>query len=438
MKAVSIFTNFSEYLASFSPLILVEEQIKMFVDHGYAIRAIVSEGFVPPADSPFHLAELQYIPHLSQRDEDSRDDPGFDGDIDTLKEHLLTHLKDADICITHDMLFLPDYVKYNIAARAAADELPDLRWLHWIHSCTDAGTLSRDRRRFGDKYAQYAGTHFPNSFIVYPNSYDAPRIAKNLGFSEHEAKVVPHAHDIAKFSKFEDITKKLIKEKNLYEADVIMVYPLRLDRGKQPHIVMEIAAEIKRCGFPVRAIFVDFHSTGGDKVTYRDEIRASAAKLDLAEQDIIFTSDFDSSLATEAPRGLVSDLMELSNVFILPSRSETYSLVAQEAMAKGNLVILNQDFPPLMSVYKDYPLYYKFSSEYDITADRWDATGKTETVHHPSNKAYYEDIAKRIIYEVENNRVLAGQRFVRQERNPEVVFRKYIEPLLFGGTDAQV
>jgi glycosyltransferase involved in cell wall biosynthesis len=433
MKSVAIFTNFSDYLASFSPLMIVEGQIKMFTEFGYKVRAIVSDGFIPPADSPFHMSEMVYIPNITNRSEDSRDDPGFDSDIDAVKEYLIDYLKDIDVCITHDMLFLPDYTKYNIAARAAADELPKLRWLHWIHSCTSIGTLQKERSILGNKYAEYAGRTFPNSCLVYPNSYDAPRIAKNLGFQENQVKVVPHPYDPTEFNKFESITKRLIDEKGLYEADVIMVYPLRMDRGKQPHVLVEVAAEIKRLGFSVRTIFVDFHSTGGDKVSYREEIKETATKLGLGGNDVTFTSEFDPTLEYEAPHGLVSDLLELSNVFLLPSRSETYSLVAQEAMAKGNLVILNQDFPPLLSVYQDYALYYKFSSNYDITAGRADATGETNTQYHPSSRSYYADMARRIIFEIEDNRVLAGQRYIRQTRNPKVVFREHLEPLLYAG-----
>lgn len=432
MKKVAILTNFSDYLSSFSPLMLVESQIKMLTKGGYKPRVIVSDGFVPPSTSPFHLAELVYIPNITNRSDDSRQDPSFDGDIDTLAEYFKSHLEGFDVCITHDLLYLPDYTKYNIAARAVADELPEIRWLHWIHSCTSLGTLQRERHYFSDKYAQYAGRSFPNSWLVYPNTYDAPRIAHNLGFGESEVKVVPHPIDLAEFNKFEDITRRLADEKHIYEADVVCVYPLRMDRGKQPHFVMEIMAEVKRLGFSVRAIFVDFHSTGGDKVEYREEIKNNAAKLGMGADDVIFTSEFDPMLNTESPHGLVADLLSLSNVFILPSRSETYSLVAQEAMSKGNLVVLNQDFPPLYSVYLDHALYFKFSSEYDVMAHRHEASGKTETKYNPSQTAFCSDVAKRIIYELKNNRVLSGRTYVRQERNPDHVFKNYLEPLLHG------
>lgn len=431
MKRVAILTNFSDYLSSFSPLILAGEQVRMLVEHGYTPKLIVTEGFVPPSDSPLALAEMAYLPQIGDRSEDSRQDPNFTQDIDDLKDHLLGHLKDVDVCITHDLLFLPDYTKYNIAARAVADELPNLRWLHWIHSCTSIGTLQKERAIFGDKYAEYAGRTFPNSFLVYPNSYDAPRVAKNLGFSENQIKVVPHAHSIENYSRFHPITKELVRSYDLYSADVIAVYPLRLDRGKQPHIVMEIMAEVKRAGSSVRCIFVDFHSTGGDKVTYREEIKTNGAKLGLSSDDLIFVSETDEECTYETPREVVADLMELATVCIVPSRSETYSLVAQEAMVKGALVVLNHDFPPFYSIYGDLALYYKFSSEYDIMQSRSDANGRTETTYQPSSTSYFADIAKKIIFESKDNKILAGKRFIRQQRNPDFVFKNYIEPLIY-------
>jgi hypothetical protein len=433
-KKIAIFTNFTDYLSSFSPIIIVGQQIDQLVNHGYRPVVIVSDGFIPPADSAFAKANLQYIPNISDRSDDSRQDPEFESDIDAVAEHLQAILEKEkiDVVITHDLLYLPDYTKYNIAARAVADKMPKLRWLHWIHSCTSTGTLQRERVFFGDKYAQYAGLSFPNSFLVYPNSYDAARVARNLGFEESEVKVVPHAHDIAAYNKFDEITKKFVEKYDLYSADIISVYPLRMDRGKQPHYVMEIMAEVKRLGFTVRCIFVDFHSTGGDKVDYRDEIKTNSAKVGLGSDDVIFTSEFDESINTEAPRGMVADLMQLATVGIFPSRSETYSLVAQEAMASGALVILNQDFPPLYSVYGDHALYYKFSSEYDISADRYQqVNGNSETSYSPSRMVYFSGIAKRIAYEIENNRILSGKKFIRQQRNPHFVFKRFMEPLFY-------
>ena len=49
----------------------------------------------------------------------------------------------------------------------------------------------------------------------------------------------------------------------------------------------------------------------------------------------------------------------------MPSRSESFSLITQEAATAGNVLLLNRDFPPFMDVFGDAPYYGQFSSNID-------------------------------------------------------------------------
>jgi hypothetical protein len=51
---------------------------------------------------------------------------------------------------------------------------------------------------------------------------------------------------------------------------------------------------------------------------------------------------------------------------------------------------------------------------------------------------YMTDIAKMFNYYLQNDLALKGKSWVRQERNPDAVFKKYIEPLLYRNYDGQV
>jgi hypothetical protein len=125
---------------------------------------------------------------------------------------------------------------------------------------------------------------------------------------------------------------------------------------------------------------------------------------------------------------MVRDLMLLSNVFILPSRSETYSLVAQEAILCKNFIILNFDFSPMRSIYGENAKYFKFSSGIDALSGM---DGETNTKYGDED-AYFGYIARYINYELANNRVLALNTKIRKERNLKTVFRNHLEPLLYG------
>jgi galactose mutarotase-like enzyme len=48
---------------------------------------------------------------------------------------------------------------------------------------------------------------------------------------------------------------------------------------------------------------------------------------------------------------------------------------------------------------------------------------------------YYHDISCYIKYMLENDKVLKAKTWVRQERNPDAIFKKYLEPLLYSQED---
>jgi hypothetical protein len=128
----------------------------------------------------------------------------------------------------------------------------------------------------------------------------------------------------------------------------------------------------------------------------------------------------------EIPHSVVLELFTLSNVFLLPSKSETYSLIAQEAMSRGNLCLLNHDFAPFRQIYGKNALYKQFSGA-NIAMNGGD--GEITTTHSDIN-AYYKSLASNIKYYLENEHVIRAKTWTRVERNPDAVFKNYIEPLL--------
>ena len=175
----------------------------MFLKYGYKPLVIASDGFIPR--DYFAKCDLKFLPSVEKSDS-YKNDANFDSDIKMLAETMEKHLKDVDVVISHDLIYLPDYTKYNLAARMVAEKLPKLRWLHFIHSATPPDIIGRAREIYGDKYFEIVGKPFPNSFIAFPNVYDIPRVAKNFGFAESDVKHIPHPIDYCEYNKFHDIS----------------------------------------------------------------------------------------------------------------------------------------------------------------------------------------------------------------------------------------
>lgn len=392
----------------------------MLTRAGYEPVLITTEGWDPPEEDILSTIKAEHL--YPSGGHDIVDDI-FESDVLDIYRRLDEIIPDDSVVITHDLIFLPDYTKHNIACRRLAEKKAGIRWLHWIHSATAPNTLIQERAIYGPQYKELLLSKFPNSIICYPNAQDIPRVAKNFSFEEDEVVEVPHSTDPTEG--MSRLVCKLYDEKKLSEAEVLVIAPMRLDRGKNPGYIVRLMKGCQDAGLTSHLVFCDFQSTGDDKVVLRNETSDLAKELGVADR-VTFLSEFDGEAILEVDHQTVLDLFTLSNVFVLPSRSETYSLVAQEAMLKGNFCILNKDFPAFNQIYGKNAIYRQFDgAEVDFSGQ----DGQITTTHSDID-AYFKDMAIALRYYLENDKVLRAKTWVRTKRNPDYIFRNFVEPLL--------
>lgn len=429
MKKVAVVCDFYSVDEAYSLVNVASNQIRMLLRAGYSPRVLVDDHFPDPKEKPDEVpypwdsVELFRLPSVPRSNFVELPDD-WRTHFETMTNGMREGLEGIDIALTHDMIYQPAQLLYQKSGRVIAKERGDtLHWGHTIHSATSPALISTS-----NKYLQELKVPFPYSKIIFPNNFSSQRVAQNFGYEERNIVFVPHAVNYCKFFGFHEMTTRIVEEKNMLSADVIMVYPLRLDAGKQPSWLVRIGAGLKKLGKSIRIVYVAFHSTGAEKIQVKNEVYKLARELGLNEYEVTFTCDFDESLKVRCPRQMVRDFMILSNVFCLPSRSETYSLVAQEAGLAGNLLVLNYDFAVMYSLYGSDAIYAKFSSNWDAMTGM---DGETQVSYSPSPEAYGHDIAKRIVYELQHEKALAMKTKLRQTRNLNYVMKNYLEPLLY-------
>lgn len=118
--------------------------------------------------------------------------------------------------------------------------------------------------------------------------------------------------------------------------------------------------------------------------------------------------------------------MRISNVSVIPSVSESYSLIAQEAGLSGVTSMMNRDFPPFRDIFGWAPHQVGFSSNINAVTG---LDGDTKTEVH-DEKEYYLSAARVLQYELKNDRTLVLKTMLRKERNMHTIFRNELEPLL--------
>jgi len=394
----------------------------MLTRDGYTPVLLVCEGWDPPEDTIFHTTKTKYLYPFAQHDPSSKAED-IDETVLLAYNQLDEVLPDGAIVITHDLIFLPDYTILNIASRKLATDRPSISWIHEIHSATNPDIVGQERSMYGEKYVEALNSPFPQSVIAYPNAYDISRVARNFNFEEDKIVEIPHSTDPTEG--MHPMVKRLYDVKKLGDVEVLMILPIRLDRGKYAEANVRLISACIQVGLSAHLVFCDFQSTGDDKVVYREDLKRLATDLGSIEH-ITFMSEFDDMASMEIPHEVVLDLFSLSNVFLLASKSETYSLIAQEAMLKGNFAILNQDFAPFRQIYGKNALYKQFDGA-NIAIDGYN--GEITTKQNNIIE-YYQHMAIALRYYLENDKVLRAKTWVRTQRNPDAVFRNFLEPLL--------
>jgi glycosyltransferase involved in cell wall biosynthesis len=426
MKTIAILTQFQSYSEAYSLNRVVMNQIRMLVDNGYKPIVIVGQYFEPVFDYADPNVIIKRIPDVPVSNTVECDST-FDQDVMALEKALSSALEGVDVVLTHDIIYQPACIKHLVASKRIAKRRPDLRWLHWIHSATSPYTLQNLRPLFVDEYANIIGEKFPNSFYIFFNHYSIPRIANNFKVDDEDVKIVHHPTDIKAFWKIDDSSWSLIRKRHILDADVICTYPIRLDRGKQVEKVIKTIASFKKLGKSVCLIIGDFHSTGDDKVVYREECKKVGKEWGLNENELIWLSEQRSDWEVEVPYTVIADFMHLSNVFVGASVSESYSLITQEAGLSGVGMILNRDFPPFRDAFGWAPHQIPFSSNIDALTG---LDGNTTTNINDEGQ-FYLDAARVLNYELEHSRTLSLKTALRKYRNLDYVFKHELESLFY-------
>jgi hypothetical protein len=413
MKNVATLTTFYEAESGYSLIRVAETQIRMLLDHGYDPIVLVREDFKTP-DDPATLWRRETIdlrpilPALELTNEITGD---FENRVASILDSLTEGLRNVDACITHDVILQEYYQAHNIAVRRYAEKHPELLWLHWIHSCPLPGG--------SESYPRNCRYTSPPGYIVYPNDTDRafPIRTYKLNGQEYRVKHCRSAHAIDPLSvwNYDELTRSLATKADLLSGEITAIYPVRLDRGKQPEKIIRLLAGVQKAGYETRLLIVDWQSQGDHFQKYMDELMHLARSYDVA---LHFTSRLDDKCAQGVPPRVVLELMDLSNVYIHPSAVETYSLVVHEAITRGKLVILNHDFPAMRELYGDAAIYMDFGSD------------RVERTYHPNEQAFWNDEALRLIAEFKQNRALVAQTKARREWTPQALWREF-ESLLY-------
>ena len=284
---VGLLTPFFSFDDSYSLVSVVTDQLKMNIRAGYKTVLFVLPSFKDDDKVPAGVEIRKVIPQITT--EPYRDfgvSPDFEKDKKIIKEALEKHLADIDIIIEHDMIFQEHFTAYAAAIHEV--NLPNAKWLHWIHSAPSP--------RPNVEYPHSCRFTLPkgNHKLVYLNHTNKIQVLAEMYSSwPKDVRSVPNSLDPRTFWDLHPFVSELIDKYDLLSADIISIYPLstpRMVSGKGLDKVIRIHACLKKQGQKTRLIVCNAHANGEVEKQNILSLKKSALDLNLTGQDLIFTS----------------------------------------------------------------------------------------------------------------------------------------------------
>jgi glycosyltransferase involved in cell wall biosynthesis len=416
-KTIAILTNFKEFVPGYSLTGIVKDQAKMLSRYGHKVLLYVSKGY-HGEDIPGDFEIVKKIPdaHL----------------IDYRKKSALTeeHAKIAeetgrvlagefeegkvDICFTHDFVFTGWNLPFGLGVQQASKRYQKVHWLHWIHSVPTA---------WFDwwKHADYG----PKHRLVFPNSLTRRQVADQFHCRAEDIRIIPHIKDLRTFWDFGEDTCTFIDDYPLtMQAQFVLVYPASSDRlrAKGVQDIIQVMAKIKERKKSIMIIIANQWATGTQPRQDIEQFKKAAKQLGLEYgREFIFTSEWGKkypqwNYENGLPQKMLRELFLCSNLFIFPTREESFGLVGPEAALCGVLPMFNKSLLCQFEVMGMTGLFADFGSYQNVF--------KPES---PDN--YYTGLALILLERMRNNEALAAKTFVRRVYNYDALYKNIYEPI---------
>lgn len=427
---VAILTMFAGLSQTYSLVNVVAQQLEMLLANDVKVAMIVSETCGEEEKHGIFLdPRIQWIKIKHQIDgkqiklydyalPDCELHNSFETEVEFFKNQFIEALTPFQVCIMHDILYQGWNYVYNIAIRRSQKKLENIRFLSFIHSFPVKRPLNPKKGLEG-RY-----TPMEHTVFVYPSYSGIAAVAQQYQVPECYCRVVYNTPPLIEICCEE--VKQLHQTFGLLDSEVLVVYPANFSPEKKFEKVVALLGTIKKVGEKtVKVVFCDAPSVDVSSNEYKEAIYYVANFYGLSRNEIVFTSDLGYEKGF--PLYGVMDLFLLSNLYICPSYSETFSLSTLEAASRGNFIILNEAVPALEEIGKQLGAYFM----------RWDAKGcgySCKEHYTPSELKYYEQHAAQIIKRMRDDKVCDAKTMIRKRFNPQWVWHNQLKSLIYDET----
>lgn len=408
---VAILTNLVDDNPWYSLTSIIKSQCYMLSDYKHKVHLYVSEDY--QGNSLGGVSPISSVPYADLTDYKSQVDisPRHLQYAQKILDYLYSKFTNYDVIFTHDLMFTGFNLPFALAIKIFSENHRHIQWYHWVHSKPHTPRDWWDMQEF-----------LGNHTIVYPNHADIPMVKDR--FNTESVICVPHIKDITKTLGFSRHTTDIIEYfPSLMKADIVQCYPAATDRfdSKGVRDLLMVFSLLKKRGKSVCLVIINQFSGRRsaklvDPIVYLEKV-ARRCGLD-PYKDVIFTSEiFNGKYTKGVPENVLRDLMSLNNLFVFPSKSESFGLVlAESSIYSGALPITNASVDAMSEV---IGLNYSF----DFGDLHLSSFLETENVR-------FNRLVDMIIDSLDSNPAIQARSNIRRNLNQNTIYNSFYKPIL--------
>ncbi len=258
--------------------------------------------------------------------------PEHDALVHRLATKIRPHVARADRVVVHNVMTMPLNLALTEVLATLAREHAG-RFIAWTH----------DISYFDERYAALRRKGAPWDLVTRA----VP--SQLTGLARDDIEVVTNGVDVGDVLGLAPTGLRLAQRLGLFDADPLLLLPVRLTRRKRIEAAIDATAVLRRRG---RAAVLVVTGTAGphdaSNQAYLKELALRAKKVEGVH--------LLASLGLKIKYGTVVDLYALADVLVFPSESEGFGIPMLEA-GLHRMPIVCSDIPALRETGGDVPLY---------------------------------------------------------------------------------
>jgi glycosyltransferase involved in cell wall biosynthesis len=258
-------------------------------------------------------------------------------------------MKGVDVLIAHNVLTMHYNLPLTMALHRMADS-DELKIIGWNHDS-------------------------PFFYQEYPDHLEDPAWVRQEQFKklcgeDEGMEVITNGIDPAEFLDLDPVMDQLIREKQLFAADLLVIYPSRLHPRKNVELSIRVISKLRKRGIDARLLLTGSYDPHEDGTfEYLEKLKALSRKLE-ATDGVLFLAEhfFQSDGSLAVGKMVMRDLYHIADLLLFTSHQEGFGIPLLEA-GLTRLPIVCTDIPSFREIGDGDVCYFPIDSPPGAVAD---------------------------------------------------------------------